>query len=539
MECDKRAKYPLALSLASFAGVDSLASCKTLASKRCPRLQCSLCAARKALSARRDRVSSLRSAANRFDARRFSRRHIASQSCSSGHMRCAIMLFAAAARALCPGIAPQPTRRAVVRAAKSKVTKPRYATGKAKAVYRGEGLGAPSYDSAPIALSDLPDTSKPYAVLGIETSCDDTAAAVVRSDGTILGEAVASQHEVHAKYGGIVPGLAKEAHEKAIDAVVDEALAQAHLSMSDVGAVAATVGPGLEICLRVGARKAAHLAAKYEKPFLHCHHLEAHCLVARLPSNEERLEFPYLALLVSGGHCQLLWVQGVGDCSVLGGTLDDALGEAYDKAARMLHLSSETGGGPALEQAALQGNATSVDLPVPMKKRKDCDFSYAGLKNALRGRVAERRDERGLAEDDALPDQDVWDLAASFQNVAIEHVEDRLKVAFKRVINEAGSAPTLALVGGVAANAELRRRVASVASQAGWRLVVPPPRLCTDNGVMVAWAAVEKASLGFSDEIDEEVEVIPRWPFREHAAPEPVKIAVKLASKAERATAAA
>ena len=159
-------------------------------------------------------------------------------------MRRAIMLFAAAARALCPRVT-QPTRRSIIRAAKSKVTKPRYATGKAKAVYRGEGLGAPSYDSTPTALSGLPDTSKPYAVLGIETSCDDTAAAVVRSDGAILGESVKSQHEVHAKYGGIVPGLAKEAHELAIDAVVDEALQQAHLSMEDIGAVAATVGPGL------------------------------------------------------------------------------------------------------------------------------------------------------------------------------------------------------------------------------------------------------------------------------------------------------
>jgi N6-L-threonylcarbamoyladenine synthase len=449
-------------------------------------------------------------------------------------MRRAIMLFAAAARALCPRVT-QPTRRSIIRAAKSKVNKPRYATGKAKAVYRGEGLGAPSYDSTPTALSGLPDTSKPYAVLGIETSCDDTAAAVVRSDGTILGESVKSQHEVHAKYGGIVPGLAKEAHELAIDAVVDEALQQAHLSMEDIGAVAATVGPGLEICLRVGARKAAHLAAKYQKPFLHCHHLEAHCLVARL---DEQLAFPYLALLASGGHCQLLWVQGVGDCSVLGGTLDDALGEAYDKAARMLRLSSATGGGPALERAALRGNATAIELPVPMKKRKDCDFSYAGLKNALRGRVASIREERGLGDEDTLPEQDVYDLAASFQSVAIEHVEDRLKVAFKRV--DGGASPTLALVGGVAANAELRRRVAAVASTAGWRLVVPHPRLCTDNGVMVAWSAIEKASLGFSDEIDEEVEVIPRWPFREYGEKEPVKIAVKVSRPSgERATAAA
>lgn len=464
--------------------------------------------------------------------------------------RAAMLLLAAAARALCPRMRPQHLRRTVMsaaqpskrdakRLARGEAPKPRYATGKAKAVFRGEGLGAPSYAGLATALSGLPDTNHAYTVLGIETSCDDTACAIVRSDGAILGEAIRSQHEVHAAFGGIVPGLAKEAHEQAIDEVVTECLEKAGLRMADVGAVAATVGPGLEICLRVGARKAAHLAAKYEKPFVHCHHLEAHCLVARLPGDEAPLEFPYLALLVSGGHCQLLWVRGVGDCAVLGGTLDDALGEAYDKAARMLHLCGPTGGGPALERAALNGNATAVELPVPMKQRKDCDFSYSGLKNALRGKVAERRAERGLIDDETqLPEQDVFDLAASFQNVAIRHVEDRLKVAFKRVIGEAGAAPTLALVGGVAANAELRRRVSDVAAQAGWRTVVPPPRLCTDNGVMVAWAAIEKANLGFSDVVDEEVEVIPRWPFREFSEPEPATVRV-VAVAGERATAPA
>ena len=246
------------------------------------------------------------------------------------------------------------------------------------------GPGFCSFLQEPNAAEERPTSGRRYTVLGVETSCDDTAAAVVRSDGIILGEAVASQHEVHAAYGGVVPGLAKNAHEAAIDGVVRQALENAGLrDVRDVDAVAATVGPGLEICLRVGARAAARLASEHAKPFLHAHHLEAHCLVARLPGGGGGADddaaapaFPFLALLVSGGHCQLLWVRGVGACEVLGGTLDDALGEAYDKAARMLGLSGPTGGGPALERAAVAGNATAVPLPIPMRQKKTCDFSY-------------------------------------------------------------------------------------------------------------------------------------------------------------------
>ena len=417
-------------------------------------------------------------------------------------------------------------RRSGVWMGPSSGERPLYKTGRAKAVFDGVGSPAPSVLGAS-ALSGLPDVSRPFVVLGIETSCDDTAAAVVRSDGAILGEAVVSQHEIHAEFGGIVPGLARDAHETAIDEVVGLALERSGLgSVADVDAVAATVGPGLEICLRVGARKAVGLARAFRKPFVAAHHLEAHCLVSRLPGGDGDAPpaFPFLALLASGGHCQLLWIRGVGDISVLGGTLDDALGEAYDKAARMLDLAAPTGGGPAVEAAAARGDPESVALPVPMRQRKDCDLSYAGLKNALRMRIAERKEALGLGPDDAVPPDAAADLAASFQHVAITHVEDRLKVAFKAVAREedldagaAAATPTLALVGGVAANKELRSRVAALCDDHGWTVAVPQPRLCTDNGAMVAWAAIEKLNLGFSDALDDEV--LARWPFREWARP--------------------
>lgn len=339
-----------------------------------------------------------------------------------------------------------------------------------------------------------------FTVLGIETSCDDTAAAVVRSDGAIIAEAVVSQHDLHAQFGGVVPGLAKEAHERAIEDVVDKVLAT-----SPVDAVAVTAGPGLEICLRVGARKAVAVAEDLKVPFVACHHLEAHCLVARL---HETCDFPFLALLVSGGHCMILKVEGVGKYDMLGGTMDDALGEAYDKAARMLGLATPTGGGPALERLASTGNPRAVKLPVPMRRkgRKNCDFSYAGLKNALRVEIQKH------------PEVSKADMAASFQRVAITHLEDRLSFAFdiveKDPVFRDPAKRTLAVVGGVAANLELRRRLAVLCERSGWNLVVPPPKLCTDNGVMVAWAAIEKLRLGKSDDLDDTVYA--RWPFRRH-----------------------
>lgn len=396
--------------------------------------------------------------------------------------------------------------------------------GLAKAVHRPEAstLAYPLHEmrlSSPQAFSGIPDTTRPFTVLGIETSCDDTAVGIVRSDGVILADEATSQYGVHANYGGVVPGLAREAHEAAIDEVVDRALASAGLSMREVDAVSATVGPGLEICLRVGARKAVQLATDWSKPLVRCHHLEGHCLVTRLASSE--CNFPFASLVVSGGHTMILKCEGVGRYAVLGGTLDDALGEAYDKAARMLSLdTSRGGGGPALEVAARQGDPTAVKLPVPMRRRKDCDFSYAGLKNALRIRIQRIREHAGLADDQPLDPADVADLAASFQDVAVTHLEDRLKLAFDHLrrdpvfafYDDHATKPTLSVVGGVASNLVVRSRIAALCDEFGWTLAVPPPRLCTDNGVMIAWAAVERLRLGFSDHISDEV--YPRWPFR-------------------------
>ncbi|CAM9137282.1 unnamed protein product [Ectocarpus sp. 13 AM-2016] len=663
------------------------------------------------------------------------------------------------------------------------------------------GSGAP-------ALSGLPDMSKPFMVLGIETSCDDTAAAVVRSDGAVLGEAIAGQADVHEEWGGVVPGLARDSHALKMDGVVERALEQAGLgSAAEVDAVAVTVGPGLEICLRVGAEKAKALAAEYAKPFVAIHHLEAHALLARksftatrasspsaaaTPSSEAAsalhsiprsgdvsaaaavassapstsafataftaavsdvsassaaagdvaaapsaasdrspadstgpgdvsaaaaaassvpsaaafaaafsaavtdvssasaraasgvappaatsdseppassrkgatgggasaveddgdaeemppLEFPFLALLVSGGHCQLLLCEGVGVYTVLGGTVDDALGEAYDKAARLLGLQVGGGGGPAVEALALRGDPSAVPLAVPMQSRKDLDFSFAGLKNSFRmavtktveendkktrenkrpeaTHVGDRGDggdvELGAAETEkdtgteglggdgvlsptasmerrgaALPESVRADLAASFQHTAIRHLEERVKRAMDTCEAMVGKVPrpvvssherttpegpryeaastlgetefqspdggntgkgvddrptqelrrekeggdgekrmamdgvpgaanakgvrALAVVGGVAANQELRRRLQALCDERepeAWQMVVPPARLCTDNGVMVAWAAVERLREGMSNDAEEQ-EVYARLPLGRYA----------------------
>jgi tRNA A37 threonylcarbamoyltransferase TsaD len=231
---------------------------------------------------------------------------------------------------------------------------------------------------------------------------------VVRSDGKILGEALAKQHDIHEEWGGVVPGLARDAHVAAIENVVETAIRNAGMqSVADVDAVAVTVGPGLEICLRVGCQKAIELATEYHKPFVGVHHLEAHILMARLPYHENSLalpeallgtsavngdaakkwtvvDFPFLALLVSGGHCQLLQCNGIGQYHILGGTLDDSLGEAYDKTARLLGLPVGGGGGPAVEEIAKLGDAKAIPMTVPMHARKDCDFSFAGLKTNVR-----------------------------------------------------------------------------------------------------------------------------------------------------------
>jgi len=411
--------------------------------------------------------------------------------------------------------------------------------GMAKAVDRGQwgntyspgGENGISFQ----AKSGLPDLGKPFCVLGIESSCDDTGAAIIRSDGTILGESLASQHAIHEEWGGVVPGLAKTAHEENIDKVINEALQKANMELSDVDAIGVTVGPGLEICLRVGCHRARELAIQYQKPFVGVHHLEAHILMARIPaerydnkdhtttgdevldvfdvSSKRALEFPFLALLVSGGHCQILKCLGIGRYSIIGGTLDDSLGEAFDKTARLLGLPVGGGGGPAVEALAKDGDPKSVALPIPLKRRKDCDFSYAGLKTAVRLAAEKICVERGVDTVDELPHEDKANIAASFQHVAFRHVEIRLGRAMDQVQQEEGIRH-LAVVGGVAANKELRRRLDALCSDRSepWDMLVPPPRLCTDQGAMSAWAAVERLMVGSSD-VPEGHDVFARYPF--------------------------
>jgi N6-L-threonylcarbamoyladenine synthase len=366
--------------------------------------------------------------------------------------------------------------------------------GLAKAIDRGLSnvVTYDPYRNATFSsLSGLPDR-RPFLVLGIESSCDDTGAAVLSSDGKILGEALAKQNDIHQAWGGVVPGLARDAHVSNIDRVVETALANANLkSIEQVDAIAVTIGPGLEICLRVGCEKACELAQQYNKPFVGVHHLEAHILMARLPSQENfdatstsqtmpDIEFPFLALLVSGGHCQILECRGVGQYAILGGTLDDSLGEAFDKTARLLGLPVGGGGGPAVEKLALIGDPKAVALSVPMQTRKDCDFSFAGLKTNVRRECEKLVAERGLDRVEALGEMDKANVAASFQHVAIKHVEQRMKRAMEMM--EKQGIKTLAVVGGVAANQELRRRLQAICDDREWRMVVPPPRLCTDQG---------------------------------------------------------
>ena len=341
----------------------------------------------------------------------------------------------------------------------------------------------------------------------------------------------------------MVPGLAKTAHEENIDRVVQSALESANMSIEDVDAIGVTVGPGLEICLRVGNTKGKELAMANNKPFVGVHHLEAHILMARIPSdkynnngnddddrpevspppeeeviqstNKERaMDFPFLALLVSGGHCQILKCLGIGKYSIIGGTLDDSLGEAFDKTARLLGLPVGGGGGPAIEALAKEGDPKSIPLPIPMQKRKDCDFSYAGLKTSVRMAAEKICAERNIESPDKLSHEDKANIAASFQHVAFRRVEIRLGRAMEQVQKEECGIQKLAVVGGVAANKELRRRLDALCSDRDepWDMLVPPSRLCTDQGAMSAWAAVERLMVGSSDKAETQ-EVFARYPF--------------------------
>ncbi|MGE0844758.1 MAG: tRNA (adenosine(37)-N6)-threonylcarbamoyltransferase complex transferase subunit TsaD [Flavobacteriaceae bacterium] len=333
-------------------------------------------------------------------------------------------------------------------------------------------------------------------ILGIETSCDETAAALVARSpagvGEIVSSVVLSQVEEHTPFGGVVPEIAARAHVEALDGIVAEALRRAGATHERIDAVAATCGPGLLGGLLVGAVTGKALAFAWEKPFLAINHLEAHALTARLTDG---LEFPYLLLLVSGGHTQILDVRGVGDYARIATTIDDAVGEAFDKVAKMLGLGFP--GGPEVEKAAAAGDPARFDLPRPMLGRVEPHFSFSGLKTAVR-RAAE-----GLQP---LGGQDVADLCAGFQAAVTDCLADRVARAF-----DIAPRRHLVVAGGVAANAALRSALARTAEAHGAMLVAPPQALCGDNAAMVAWAGAERLALGLSDGLD--APVVARWPL--------------------------
>ncbi len=340
-------------------------------------------------------------------------------------------------------------------------------------------------------------------ILGIETSCDETAAAVLSPDGAILAEALLSQRE-HAAFGGVVPEIAARAHLAHLPGMVADVLARAGLQPSELGAVAATSGPGLIGGLIVGSGFGKGMAMAHDLPFVAANHLEAHALTARLPGLVEGgAPFPYLLLLVSGGHCQLVAVEGVGRYRQLGATIDDAVGEAFDKVGKLMGLGWP--GGPALERLAMQGDPARYALPRPMHGRPGCDFSFSGLKTAVAQLV-------GTFPAGALPVQVAADIAASFQRAAADCLADRADHAMRDF-----EAPEKLLVvsGGVAANATVRAALGIAAARRGFRLVAPPIRLCTDNAVMIAWTGIERLRLGLADELDHAPR--PRWPLRELA----------------------
>ncbi len=341
-------------------------------------------------------------------------------------------------------------------------------------------------------------------VLGIETSCDETAAAVVAGDKRILSNVVLSQLEEHEPYGGVVPEIAARAHIDHLDGLIAEALEEAEVGFEDLAGIAATAGPGLIGGVMVGLLTGKAIAAARGLPFIGVNHLEGHALSVRLI---EDVAFPYLLLLVSGGHCQLLSVEGVGQYRRLGTTIDDAVGEAFDKTAKMLGLGYP--GGPAVERAAGQGDPARFGLPRPMVGRPGCDFSFSGLKTAVRRAIEELGGE--------LSDRDRSDLAAGFQAAVTDCLVDRTRHAMAEAAKTMTGDKVLVIAGGVAANQHIRAAIDGAAKADGFRLVAPPHALCTDNGAMIAWAGIERLRLGLVDSLDFAARA--RWPLDPDAPP--------------------
>jgi N6-L-threonylcarbamoyladenine synthase len=339
-------------------------------------------------------------------------------------------------------------------------------------------------------------------ILGIETSCDETAAAVVDVDGRILSEAVLSQLAEHAPFGGVVPEIAARSHLRYLAEQVRLTVEEAGVGFPGLGGVAATSGPGLIGGLIVGCQFGKGVAIAHELPFVAINHLEAHALTVRLPGLVEGgASFPYLLFLLSGGHSQCIAVTGVGQHVRLGGTVDDAVGEAFDKVAKLLDL--EWPGGPAVERIASRGDSSSFSFPRPLMRRPGCDLSFSGLKTAVAQTVA--RAGKGLNQAQRA------DIAASFQRAVVDVLVDRALHAMDMIRERFAEAGLLVVAGGVASNAAVRSGLAHAAVSRGFRMVAPPVRLCSDNAVMVAWAGIERLRLGWSDGV--EINARPRWPL--------------------------
>ena len=326
-------------------------------------------------------------------------------------------------------------------------------------------------------------------ILGLESSCDDTAVALVTSDRRILAQAVVGQNEAHRPFGGVVPEIAARAHVEILPDLIRRVLADAGKTVADVDAIAATAGPGLIGGVMVALLAGKGLALGTGKPLVAVNHLEGHALSPRLVDPD--LDFPYLLLLVSGGHCQLLEVRAVGNYRRLATTIDDAAGEAFDKAAKLLGLAYP--GGPAIEQLAAEGNAQAVPLPRPLVGSGEPHFSFAGLKSAVQRAAASGRHEPR-------------DIAASFQQAVVDCLVDRTRLALER-----SGVPALVVAGGVAANRSIRSALERLAMTQGRRFSVPPPWLCTDNAAMIAWAGAERFQRGLLDPLDAPARA--RWPL--------------------------
>jgi N6-L-threonylcarbamoyladenine synthase len=329
-------------------------------------------------------------------------------------------------------------------------------------------------------------------VLGIETTCDETAAAVVAraadGSGRILSNIVRSQTDEHAAYGGVVPEIAARAHVDVLDTLIDAAMREAGIDYAALDGVAAAAGPGLIGGVIVGLTTAKAIALVHDTPLIAVNHLEAHALTPRLTDG---IAFPYCLFLASGGHTQIVAVVGVGQYVRLGTTVDDAMGEAFDKVAKMLGLPYP--GGPQVEQAAKDGDAARFAFPRPMQGRPDANFSLSGLKTAVRNEASKI---------ESPVQKDINDLCAGFQAAVLDSTADRLSVGLRLFRDQFGAPTALVAAGGVAANQAIRAALENVATQAGTVLVMPPPALCTDNGAMIAWAGAERLALGLTDGMD-------------------------------------